>query len=237
VAGRSTRVQAMFAAIAGRYDLLNHLLSFNLDRWWRARALRALQLTPRSRGLDVCCGTGDLAVGMRRQVGRVVGVDFCREMLVRARLKSGPSVDWVEADALRLPFADASFDAVCIGFGLRNLDDYLAGLRSMLRVLKPDGRLAVLEFSLPTWPPARRLYYAYLRWLLPRIGRWISRTTGPYDYLQASVSAFPDPGAVAALMQEAGLVDVQRQALALGTVTLYTGRRAAPPAWGEDARG
>lgn len=225
------RVRAMFARVVPRYDLLNHLLSLNLDRYWRARTARRVSgrlRRPGARGADLCCGTGDLLAALRRQALRggsrplLIGCDFCRPMLLAARRKL-PNALLVEADALALPFPDASLDLVTVAFGLRNLSDYRAGLREMRRLLRPSGLAAVLEFSRPTNRPWRTLYELYSRWVLPRIGGWISGDPEAYRYLPESVRAFPRPEQLAALMREAGFSQVEFQAMSGGIVVLHIG--------------
>ncbi len=228
----SRRVRLMFAGIAGRYDFLNHLLSGNTDKRWRR--LVADKLLPAlgadSRALDVACGTGDLtlALGEAGQ-GRIVGVDFCRPMLEIARRKpatNGRLIPFIEGDALQLPFADSSFDVVTIAFGLRNLAGVENGLRELRRVLKPGGRIAVLEFSQPVLPGFRALFNFYFTRVLPRIGGLVSGSRGAYEYLPDSVSRFPDQKNLAALMRQVGFEGVEYQNLTGGIAALHTGTRS-----------
>jgi demethylmenaquinone methyltransferase/2-methoxy-6-polyprenyl-1,4-benzoquinol methylase len=224
----------MFARIAGRYDLLNHLLSANTDRRWRrlvAKRLRAA-LGPDARVLDVACGTGDLALAVLEAVpgARVVGVDFCRPMLELAARKASAdsrSVPFVEGDALRLPFADGSFDGVTIGFGLRNLSDVEAGLRELRRVLVPGGSAAILEFSRPVVPGFRALFGFYFSRLLPAVGGLVSGSRAAYEYLPDSVRKFPDQERLAELMREVGFGQVSFENLTGGIAALHVGRREA----------
>ena len=222
----------MFAGIARRYDLLNHLLSGNVDKSWRRLVARTLQpsLVEGARVLDVACGTGDLSrVLARAGAASVIGLDFCRPMLEIARRKGaadGRSIPFVEGDALRLPFADGAFDVVTIAFGLRNLADVEEGLRELLRILKPGGRAAVLEFSSPVVPGFRALFRFYFTRLLPRIGGWLSGSRGAYRYLPDSVSRFPDQERLAALMRGAGFEEVGYRNLTGGIAALHTGTRA-----------
>lgn len=215
----------MFASVAHRYDFLNRLLSMSIDRYWRAYARRKLQaaLPESPRVLDLCTGTGDLAFEFSR-FARVTGCDFCHPMLVRALAKSrkhgASEVLFAEGDALALPFPDESFDAVSIAFGLRNLEDYRAGAREMLRVLRPGGILAVLEFSLPTIPLIRPLYLFYFTRVLPRIGNWLSGQNGPYSYLQESVREFPEPPRLAADLRDVGFFSAECFNLTVGVATL-----------------
>lgn len=225
-ADHATRVRQMFARIARRYDLLNHLLSANTDRRWRrVVALRLNEkVPPGARVLDVACGTGDLSIQLFEAIGaRVIGLDFCRPMLEIAGRKTN-RVAFVEADALDLPFVDGAFDAVTIGFGLRNLADTIQGLKELRRVLKPGGWLAILEFSKPQAPSFRRLFEFYFTRLLPRIGGLLSGSQSAYQYLPDSVLRFPDQAGLAALMREAGLVEIEWQNLTGGVAALHLGR-------------
>ena len=221
------RVRDMFARISPRYDLLNHLLSVNADRRWRRAVVEKLRplLPANAQVLDVACGTGDLSVGLFESIGvRVVGVDFCRPMLELAAQKK-PQISFVEGDALRLPFEDAAFDAVTIGFGLRNLSSVENGLHELRRVLKPNGWAAILEFSKPVVPGFRSLAAAYCTRLLPRIGGMISGSRSAYEYLPDSVSRFPDQETLSAMMRDAGFAEVVFQNLTGGVAALHTGRR------------
>ena len=228
------RIAAMFDAIAPRYDFLNHLLSAGIDRVWRRRAIRSLELTGGERVLDVCTGTADLALAARLAhpvAARVVGVDFAQAMLRvgvekirRARLAG--SVTLVRGDVTEMPLADRSFDAVTVAFGIRNVENAQAACREMYRVLKPSGRFAVLEFAIPTAPALRGAYLWYFNHILPRVGRLVSRHDAAYGYLPASVSAFASPDEFVAILQQSGFRDVSAVPLALGIVFLYTGRRS-----------
>jgi len=239
----------MFAGISRRYDLLNRILSCNLDGSWRRRAARALGLRPGMRVLDLCTGTADLALEICRALPppaagggsgvSVVGVDFTPEMVRRGeekrkRRKAG-RLSLVVADALRLPFRDASFDAVAVAFGIRNLWSLEEGLREIRRVLEPGGRVAIIEFSQPRRGLFRGLFLLYFRHVLPRLGGWISRAScgrDAYSYLPSSVAEFQTPAELSAALQESGFTAVGREALTLGVVTLHTATR---PAEGEDA--
>ncbi len=221
----------MFAGIAGRYDLLNHLLSGNTDRRWRRLVAAELgpALTEGAHVLDVACGTGDLSLTLSAAgSAQVIGVDFCRPMLEIAREKAAGEtrgVPFVEGDALRLPFADEAFDVATIAFGLRNLSSVGDGLKELLRVLKPGGRVAVLEFSSPVVPGFRALFQFYFTRVLPRIGGLVSGSRGAYEYLPDSVSKFPDQKRLVALMRETGFTEVGYRNLTGGIAALHTGTR------------
>jgi demethylmenaquinone methyltransferase / 2-methoxy-6-polyprenyl-1,4-benzoquinol methylase len=226
----------MFTAIAPRYDLLNHLLSANIDRlWWRrtAQAFTGILAKPGAQALDLCCGTGDMAFALRRQgkEAEITGADFSHSMLVRAAKKTSASqrVKWVEADALQLPFADGSFDLVTSAFGFRNLADYDAGLREILRVLRPGGECGILEFSEPTGMVGT-LYDVYFKSVLPRIGRLISGNNGAYSYLPASVGRFPPPPEMLSRMRAAGFQNVFWMPYTFGIAGLYRAVAAKPQA-------
>ncbi len=217
----------MFASVAHRYDLLNHLLSLSIDRYWRAFTRRKLlrRLPPDPLILDLCTGTGDVALAFTPGAS-VVGCDFCRPMLTIGQgkaVKRGveSSIRFVEGDALSLPFPSASFDAVTIAFGLRNLENYRSGLREMARVLKPGGHLAVLEFSVPKLPVVRSLYLFYFTRILPKIGAIVSGRDGPYSYLPDSVREFPSRSALNAVVEEEGFRQAVDYPLSLGIATLY----------------
>lgn len=222
----------MFSGIARRYDLLNHLLSGNVDKRWRRKTARALEssLIEGARVLDVACGTGDLSLVLAEAGrARVVGLDFCRPMLELARRKADEGsrpIPFVEGDALRLPFADETFDAATIAFGLRNLAGVADGLRELRRILKPGGRLAVLEFSSPVVPGFRALFRFYFTRVLPRIGGLVSGSRGAYEYLPDSVTRFPDQKRLAELMRAEGFEGVEYSNLTGGIAALHTGTRA-----------
>jgi demethylmenaquinone methyltransferase/2-methoxy-6-polyprenyl-1,4-benzoquinol methylase len=221
------RVRDMFARISPRYDLLNHLLSGNIDKRWRRKLVEKLRplLSPDSQILDVACGTGDLSIALFENIGvRITGIDFCRPMLERAARKE-PRLGFVEGDALQLPFRDAAFEAVTIAFGLRNLASVEGGLRELRRVIKPNGWAAILEFSKPVVPGFRSLTSVYCSRLLPRIGGMLSGSRSAYEYLPDSVSRFPDQETLAAMMRQAGFADVAFQNLTGGIAALHTGRR------------
>ncbi len=233
-------VREMFTSIAPHYDLLNHVLSFNIDRlWWRrtARTFAQILAQPDCRILDLCCGTGDMTFALSKQAGnrrpQVLGADFSHAMLQRARSKSldklsanGPSSTprWIEADALRLPFPDQHFNLVTSAFGFRNLADYDAGLREIRRVLRPGGEYGILEFSEPEGKMGK-VYNVYFKSVLPRIGRLISGAQSAYSYLPASVERFPAPPEMLTRMQNAGFREVSWTPYTFGIAALFRGKR------------
>lgn len=229
---KARRVRRMFGEIAHRYDFLNHLLTLNIDRRWRRKAVaRLLHDRPLDgRYLDACAGTMDLAVAVATRAdfdGLVVASDFAWPMLEAGRRKVGAlPVAETCGDALRLPHPDGSFHGAIVGFGVRNFADLDAGLRELSRVLRPGARLVILELSQPAWAPLRRLYDLYFTRLLPWIGRRISGHGTAYSYLPASVGAFPPPGELAERMRRAGLVDVTYERLMAGIAAIHTGTRA-----------
>jgi demethylmenaquinone methyltransferase / 2-methoxy-6-polyprenyl-1,4-benzoquinol methylase len=229
-------IRAMFGRVAHRYDLANHLLSFGIDYYWRAhtaKRLRHILLNPEARVLDVCCGTGDLMLALHRSRPRngslpVLGSDFCHPMLVSARRKMEgrrpPSFHTLfEADALRLPVADATIDLLTAAFGFRNLANYRAGLAEMRRVLRPGGTLAILEFSQPPNRTFAALYNFYSRRILPIIGGALSGDRGAYTYLPESVKRFPDAPSLASEMCRAGFPRTEYEYLTGGIVALHLG--------------
>jgi demethylmenaquinone methyltransferase/2-methoxy-6-polyprenyl-1,4-benzoquinol methylase len=224
----------MFAQIADRYDRMNHLLSMNVDHYWRWRTVRLAAPRGSAPILDLCTGTGDLAIAFSKQTrGRVpiVGADFCAEMLRIGRIKaeragSGGQITFVEADAHQLPFDADQFQIVAVAFGLRNVSDTNRGLAEMIRVCRRGGVVAVLEFSMPRWQPMKAVYGWYFREALPRIGQWLAKNDEEaYAYLPESVHAFPCGEALAARMRESGLRDVRFFPLTLGIATLYLGTK------------
>ena len=221
------RVREMFATIAPRYDLLNHVLSANIDKRWRRRVVEKLRaLLPQdARVLDVGCGTGDLTVELfENTAAQVTGIDFCGPMLKLAKTKA-PQLQFIEGDALNLPFAEASFDGLTIGFALRNLADVEQGLCELVRVLKPNGHVAILEFS-HSANPVFASFVRFYNWrLLPWIGGLVSGSRGAYEYLPDSISKFPNQETLAAMMRTAGFEDVGFENLSGGIAALHTGRR------------
>ena len=227
-------VREMFTSIAPRYDLLNHVLSFNIDRmWWRRTARAFDHVTARSdaRILDLCCGTGDMTFALRRQAGKstqILGADFSHAMLQRAMAKSGAAYGsspvWIEADALNLPFPTAHFALVTSAFGFRNLADYDAGLREIARVLRPGGECGILDFGEPAGVMGA-LYRIYFKQVLPRVGTMISGVRGPYAYLPASVERFPPPQEMLARMKSAGFSEASWTPYTFGIAGLYRGKK------------
>jgi len=228
---RSDEVRRMFASVAHRYDFLNRLLSLNIDQRWRKITRRKLldDLPSPAYTLDLCAGTGDLTLEMA-ECGYVIGCDFCRPMLSQGLEKArkhrlGSQVRFVEGDALRLPFRTGSFDAVTIAFGLRNLENETHGLAEMFRVLRTGGTLAVLEFSLPTIPLLRQLYFVYFTRILPKIGALVSGRDGPYSYLPDSVREFPTPTELGRLFEQVGFASVRSHQLTFGVAALTLGKK------------
>lgn len=219
----------MFDSIAGEYDRMNTLMCAGLDRGWRRAALGAADAAAGDRVLDVACGTGRLALEAAAQVGAegtVVGVDASPRMLERARAADRQAaVRWIEADAMRMPFEPGEFDATLIGFGLRNLPDFGAGLAEMARVTRPGGRVVVLEIARPAEPLPRLLHATWFRHAVPLLGRIVGHRAA-YAYLPASLDTYPDPGEVALLMDRAGLRSVRWRWLRGGMTTLHVGERA-----------
>lgn len=228
------RIAGMFDAIAPRYDLLNHLLSAGLDRRWRNRAVAALALADGSRVLDLCTGTGDLALATVNRVpgASVVGVDFAGEMLrlalVKVRAASmGTRVTLVRGDAARIPLTSGSCDGATIAFGIRNVAEPERALREIARVLRPGAPLAILEFGQPRIPGLRTAYSWYFRYMLPLVGRLISKHQSAYSYLPASVGTFPPAAEFARTLAATGFSHVRAVPLTFGIVYLFTGRRTA----------
>jgi demethylmenaquinone methyltransferase / 2-methoxy-6-polyprenyl-1,4-benzoquinol methylase len=225
-------IREMFTSIAPRYDLLNHVLSFNVDRlWWRRTARRFSHILsrPDARVLDLCCGTGDMTFAVQRQAGkssaRILGVDFSHAMLQRAAQKSaGTMLRWTEADALNLPFPDGQFHLVTSAFGFRNLADYDAGLREIVRILRTGGECGILDFGEPRGPIGN-VYRFYFKRVLPLVGTMISGVRGPYAYLPESVERFPEPAEMLARMRTAGFSQVSWTPYTFGIAGVYWGRK------------
>lgn len=228
------RVRRMFGEIAGKYDFLNHLLSLNVDRYWRWRTVRTVAPKGGDRILDVCTGTGDLALAYHKATkgeAEIVGADFCHEMLAIGHQKgmkarAGDRLTFIEADTQSLPFPSDRFNIVTVAFGLRNVADTDAGLAEMTRVCSPGGHVAVLEFSSPEWQPFKGIYSWYFRNVLPRIGQMLARNAeSAYSYLPESVGEFPQGEALAERMRRVGLTEVSYRPLTLGVATLYVGKK------------
>ncbi len=229
-ASDASDVARMFAGIAARYDRANRVLSLGRDVGWRRRLIHRASPDANDVVVDVCTGTADLVRDFLHAHPSlsVYGVDFARPMLAAGQSKLDRQWDHavlLEGDALHLPFADASVDVVSIAFGLRNLIDYPMGIREMSRVLRPGGRLTILEFATPPSRLVRALYFPYLRHVLPRLGGWITGDPSAYSYLDRTVRAFPSPDAIAGMMTSAGLVEVAYERLTMGIAVLYRGRQ------------
>ena len=231
------KIAGMFDAIAGRYDLLNTVLSGGVDRYWRYHAIRSLKLTGRERLLDVCTGTADVALGAARKVSgaaRVVGVDFSGAMLSHglAKVKQvdlSSRVQLIRGDAMNLPVASSSVDAATIAFGIRNIQQPEVACRELVRVLRPGGRLAILEFGTPSSPLFGPIYQWYSLHVLPRIGRAVSRHDAAYTYLPESIGAFPYGDQFAGMLAAAGFSHVQTRPFMFGAVYLYSGVKPMAP--------
>ena len=233
-AAHARAVREMFSGIAGRYDLLNHVLSLNIDKRWRRKVRAEINGILDNKGaviLDVACGTGDLSIELNRDAkAKVIGTDFCRRMLTVAHGKNiagNMEIPYVEGDAMKLSFAEDSFDALTIAFGLRNLANFSAGLKELHRVLKPGGRIAILEFSSPVLPGFRQLFNLYFANVLPLIGGAVSGSRGAYEYLPDSVSKFPDQKALVSMMEQTGFTNVKYQNLTGGIAAMHVGTKNA----------
>jgi demethylmenaquinone methyltransferase/2-methoxy-6-polyprenyl-1,4-benzoquinol methylase len=232
---RESRIRDMFGAIAPSYDFLNHLLSLNIDKYWRWRTTRIVPPTGDAPILDLCTGTGDLALAYDKAARHrlpIIGADFCHEMLVRAirkaeRRQASERIRFLEADAQELPFPSDHFQIACVAFGLRNVTDTDRGIAEMVRVTQPGGRVAILEFSQPRGWIFGRVYRFYFRHILPRIGQAISRSRdNAYRYLPASVQEFPDGETLVARLRGHGLHNVRWIPFTFGIATLYVGTKA-----------
>ena len=227
-------IQQMFGSIARVYDLLNTILSFNFDKSWRRFAVKVSNVTPDAKVLDVCTGTGNLAIEyskMLNKSGKVIGSDFCHEMVKLAdnklkKKKLSDKIDVLGADTLHLPFQDNSFQVSAVAFGIRNVADLRAGITEMMRITAPDGRVVILEFSQPTNRIFKSIYYFYFKQILPFIGKLISRSKyNAYSYLPDSVLKFPDRNGLKSLMELCGLEDVKIYSRTLGIVTVHVGKK------------
>lgn len=234
---RAHKVHELFAAIAPRYDLINDVQSFGLHRHWKRRVVELAGVRPGDRVLDVCCGTGDLALALARRGAEVTGLDFNEPMLTIARKRNQPShgailtdelqnPQFLLGDALHLPFADASFNIVTVGYGLRNLADWKAGLNEMVRVARPGARLLVLDFGKPANVLWRSVYFGYLRLFVPLLGLLLCRNAGAYGYILASLKHYPAQQGVAAQMHTLGLANVRIVNLIGGAMSINYGERA-----------
>ena len=228
----ASQVRGMFDRIAGVYDVMNSAMTAGLHHQWRQRAVERARVGPGSDALDVCCGTGDLALELRRRIGpdgRVVGCDFSEPMLELARRKSGDEslpVEFGWADALEFPYRDRSFDAVTVGFGARNLGDLDRGIGEMARVLRPGGRLVILEITRPQREPLASFYSLWFDRLVPVIGT-IAGDSEAYSYLPDSVRTFPEPEQLAGMIDSAGFMDIRWLLLAGGIIAIHSATRAA----------
>ena len=243
---RAARVHDLFSRIAPRYDLINDLQSFGLHRYWKRRVVRLARPQPGQRALDLCCGTGDLALAIAQRGAQVAGLDFSEQMLetaekrqsgIRSRERGGvapasrilhpapPPPHFVRGDAQRIPFSDDSFDIVTVGYGLRNLANWETGLREMRRVANPGGRLVVLDFGKPDNALWRGLYFGYLKLFVPWLGRIFCGSAGAYAYILESLKHYPAQHAVAAKMRELGLANVRIVSLLGGAMSINYGEK------------
>lgn len=228
---RAAKVEDLFGDIAPRYDLINDLQSFGLHRWWKRRLVQLAVVHAGNAALDLCCGTGDVALALARLGAKTTGLDFSQPMLnvARQRLERENragiplSLEWIQGDALNLPFTDQQFDAVTISYGLRNLADFHRGLAEMHRVAKPGGRLLVLDFGKPENAIWRRLYFGYLRWCVPVFGRLFCRNAPAYAYILQSLLPYPAQTGVAAAMRELGCRNVVIHNLLGGVMSINVG--------------
>ena len=226
---RAAQVHELFARIAPRYDLINDLQSFGLHRWWKRRLVRLTRIRPGQQALDVCCGTGDIAFALARLGATVTGLDFSEPMLGIARAKNSKSKalnpGFLQGDAQQLPFSSDTFDVVTVGYGLRNLASWETGLAEMRRVAKPGGRLLVLDFGKPDWVPWRSLYFAYLRWFVPVLGRVSCGDAAAYSYILESLEHYPAQRGVEAQMRTLGLKNVLSLNLLGGVMSINYGEK------------
>jgi demethylmenaquinone methyltransferase/2-methoxy-6-polyprenyl-1,4-benzoquinol methylase len=230
--GRAARVKDLFATIAPRYDLINDVQSFGLHRLWKRKLFRLSGAQPGQRALDVCCGTGDIALALARAGAEVTGVDFSGPMLEvaaarsRDRSQSGVKVKWMQGDAMSLPFPDNSFDVVSVGYGLRNLADWEAGLREMVRVARPGGRVLVLDFGKPDNRLWRSIYFGYLRVFVPMLGRVFASDPAAYSYILESLHHYPAQRGVEEAMQRMGLSKPTVTNILGGVMSINRGTKA-----------
>ncbi len=230
--GRAARVKRLFDRIAPRYDLVNDLQSFGLHRLWKRRLIAQAAVRPGERALDACCGTGDIALALAARGAQVTGVDFSAKMLDKARARGqGESrLDYLEGDAAALPIPSETFDLATIAYGLRNLPDFGAGLAELVRVLRPGGRLLVLDFGKPPLAVWRRCYFAYLRWITPLFGRVFCGDAAAYSYILESLKCYPAQEGVAEAMKSLGMVGLGVRNFLGGIMSLHYGIKAALPA-------
>jgi len=226
-AQRAAKVRDLFGTIASRYDLINDLQSLGLHRWWKKRLLRLADPRPGEAALDVCCGTGDVALGLAERGAEVIGLDFSEPMLAVARRRSGgrPGVRFVCEDAEQLPYPEERFDIVTVAYGLRNLSDWRKGLREMWRVMRPGGRLLILDFGKPRHPAWRRLYFSYLRCVVPRFGRWFCGDAETYSYILESLTHYPAQEGVAAELRRLGAEESRVVDLLGGVMSIHWARK------------
>ena len=226
-AERATKVRQLFGRIANRYDLLNDLQSFGLHRQWKRRVVALAALKPDQKALDVCCGTGDLTFGLAETGAEVVGIDFTKEMLSQAAFRKSrnpeKNVSFIHGDAQALPFQNASFDCVTVGYGLRNLADWRKGLTEMVRVARPGGRIVVLEFGKPSWKPWCVVYFGYLRLLVPVLGWAAAGDRRAYSYILESLQHYPGQVAVQNAMRELGLGSLRTLNILGGAMSINCG--------------
>jgi len=227
---RAARVHDLFERIASRYDLINDLQSFGLHRYWKRKVVRLASVKPGDRALDICCGTGDITFGLARGGAQVTGIDFSEKMLAMAQartrdLRLGNRTTFIRGDAQDLPFPDNSFDAVTIGYGLRNLAEWEAGLREMVRVARPSGAVVVLEFGRPENQLWRGVYFSYLRLFVPVLGLLFYGSLKAYSYILESLTHYPGQNAIAAKMKELKLSDIRILNLLGGAMSINYGRK------------
>jgi demethylmenaquinone methyltransferase/2-methoxy-6-polyprenyl-1,4-benzoquinol methylase len=230
---RAPQVRALFAAIAKRYDLINDVQSLGLHRYWKNQLIQQAAPQPQTLALDVCTGTGDIALRLQNTGATTVAVDFSLPMLGHAQQRTPTSshpIPWIAADALKLPFQDNIFDCVTIAYGLRNLPDFAGGLRELNRVAKPNGKLLILDFGKPTSPAWRTLYFAYLKLVIPILGRLLCQNADAYAYILESLKHYPDHQAIQQLLQSNGWKPVKLTRFLGGIMTLHLAQKINAPA-------